>query len=214
MAGRPQAKATGELAVSVFSYTYKNAERPALEIESLVFPQKAVIAIVGKNGAGKSTFAKCLCGQEKKCHGEVHTTKGVLKNRQLLKRNCMVMQDVNHQLFTESVLDEVLLGMKEPSGEKQRVAIAGTLASGRNTILFYEPTSGLDLSHMREVAAVLQKLSAQGKTVFINTHGLELILACGTHALHLDDVKAVFACGYTPTFDDGRPCDTLLQDAL
>ena len=89
------------------------------------------------------------------------------------------MQDVNHQLFTESVLDEVLLGMPEQNeekaeeilseldllslkerhpmslsgGQKQRVAIASAVASEKEIILFDEPTSGLDLRHMHEVSA-------------------------------------------------------------
>ena len=73
----------------------------------------------------------------------------------------MVMQEVNHQLFTETVLDEVLISMEEPDtkqaeeiltrldlllfrdrhpmslsgGQKQRVAIASAIASKRS-ILF------------------------------------------------------------------------------
>ena len=82
----------------------------------------------------------------------------------------MVMQEVNHQLFTESVLDEVLISMEEANqkwaeeilsrldlldfkdrhpmslsgGQKQRVAIASVIASKRSILFFDEPTSGLD----------------------------------------------------------------------
>ena len=86
----------------------------------------------------------------------------------------MVMQDVNHQLFTDSVLEEVMIsqesGDKEEAfkilesldpaeyadkhplalsgGQKQRVAVASAVASGRTIILFDEPTSGLDYFHI------------------------------------------------------------------
>ena len=124
----------------------------------------------------------------------------------------MVMQDVTHQLFTESVLNEVtismaqedeprakeilqglnLLDMKDlhpmalSGGEKQRVAIASAVASERDIILFDEPTSGLDLRHMREVAANIERLSALGKTIFTITHDPEFILSCCTHVVHMD----------------------------
>ena len=78
----------------------------------------------------------------------------------------MVMQEVNHQLFTESVLDEVLISMEEANqkraeeilsrldlldfkdrhpmslsgGQKQRVAIASVIASKRSILFFDEPT--------------------------------------------------------------------------
>ena len=75
------------------------------------------------------------------------------------------MQEVNHQLFTETVLDEVLISMEEPDtkqaeeiltrldlllfrdrhpmslsgGQKQRVAIASAIASKRSILFFDEP---------------------------------------------------------------------------
>lgn len=125
----------------------------------------------------------------------------------------MVMQDVNHQLFTESVLDEILLSMEEEDekramdilesldlarfssahpmslsgGQKQRVAIAGALASGRKVVLYDEPTSGLDLKHMREVAACMGKLHDAGVTQIVVTHDPEFILSCCDHALLIED---------------------------
>lgn len=82
--------------------------------------------------------------------------------------------DVNHQLFTESVMVEILLSldnsdeekavheaesimeslhisefrdahpMSLSGGQKQRVAIASAIASDKQVIVFDEPTSGLD----------------------------------------------------------------------
>ena len=160
--------------------------------------------MVGYNGAGKSTFAHCLCGIEKKCTGCVHACGCSVRNRDRLKRSYMVMQDVNHQLFTESVLDEVLLSMEHEDkdsaerildsldilhlkklhpmslsgGQKQRVAIASAIASGKDIIIFDEPTSGLDLKHMREVAANIRQLAAMRKMLFVISHDLELIMNC------------------------------------
>lgn len=37
-----------------------------MDIKSLMIPCGSVVAIIGKNGAGKSTFGRCMCGLEKK----------------------------------------------------------------------------------------------------------------------------------------------------
>ena len=69
-------------------------------------------------------------------------------------------------------------------GQKQRVAIASAIASKRSILFFDEPTSGLDYRHMKEVAAVLRQLSAEGVTVYVITHDLELLLDCCTGIIH------------------------------
>ncbi len=210
-------KSNETMTLSGFSYTYKHTTATALDMKDFSIPRNAIIAIVGKNGAGKSTFARCLCGLEKKFGGTVGKEDQVLRAKQLLKKSYMVMQDVNHQLFTESVLDEVLLSMKDrkessaeyildsldllplkdlhpmslSGGQKQRVAIAGAIASEREIIIFDEPTSGLDLCHMKEVALNIEHLKTQGKTVFLITHDLELVMECCTHVLHFENGKVM-----------------------
>lgn len=203
------------LDLSEFRFCYKSAHSPAINMDRLSVPQGEIIAVIGHNGAGKSTFARCLCGLEKRAKGEVGFKKEKLTTKQRLKKCYMVMQDVNHQLFAESVLDEVLLSMTEEDedkasaildsldllhlkelhplslsgGQKQRVAIAGALASDREIIIFDEPTSGLDLRHMKEVAGNLHKLAAMGKTLFVITHDPEFILSCCTYLLRLENGK-------------------------
>ena len=71
-----------------------------------------MIAVIGKNGAGKSTFSRCLSGLEKKFKGKMIVGDKILQRKQLLKQCYMVMQDVNHQLFCESVKEEVQLAKR------------------------------------------------------------------------------------------------------
>ena len=52
-----------------FCFRYKGSKKPNLSIKECDIPKAAVIAIVGKNGAGKSTFVRCFCGLEKKAKG-------------------------------------------------------------------------------------------------------------------------------------------------
>ena len=202
----------GTLELSDFVYTYKRG-RKAMDIPALTLPKGKTVAVVGLNGAGKSTFARCLCGLNKRFRGRLALNGQKLGNRARRKKCFMVMQDVNHQLFTESVLDEILLGMQREDnhtaksildslrlfnlkdahpmglsgGEKQRVAIATAIASEREIIVFDEPTSGLDFTHMRRVAESIRKLNEMGKTVLVITHDPELVLSCCTHALKMEN---------------------------
>jgi energy-coupling factor transport system ATP-binding protein len=206
------------LEFSNFIYTYKRGQK-AMDIPSLTLSKGGTIAIVGLNGAGKSTFARCLCGLNKRFRGTLTSNGRTLASGTRRKKCFMVMQDVNHQLFTESVLDEVLLGMQSEDsaaaenildslhlrdlkdahpmslsgGEKQRVAIATAIASKREIIVFDEPTSGLDFTHMRRVAENIRRLNGMGKTVFVITHDLELIMSCCTHALKMENGQAAEA---------------------
>ena len=194
-----------------FRFAYKHAPE-SLHIHDCKIPAGQIVGMIGNNGAGKSTFSRCFCGLEKRCGDIVWKGKSYnAKNRLTL---CyMVMQEVNHQLFTESVLDEVLLSMgtedqeeaekilaeldllnvkdRHPmslsGGQKQRVAIASAIASGRSVLFFDEPTSGLDYKHMKEVARLLQRLRDQGITIYVITHDLELILDCCTDIVHFEN---------------------------
>lgn len=183
-----------------------------LDIPHMELPSGGVIAVIGHNGAGKSTLAKSLCGLLKKDRSTIFLNGRSLKRRQRLNACYLVMQDVNCQLFAETVLDEVLISMDKENvdeaetvlgsldlmpykdahpvslsgGQKQRLAIASSIASGREFLVFDEPTSGLDLRHMEETSHSIRKLSQAGKTVLIVTHDPEFILSCCTHILHIE----------------------------
>lgn len=196
-----------------FHFTY-DKKTLALQIDDMPLPRNSMIALIGPNGAGKSTFAKCLCGLEKKFRGSV-TMDGISHRRRTMLKKCyMVMQDVNHQLFCESVAEEVRLGMNKEheddvgqilsqlnlteyrdchpvslsGGQKQRVAMAAAILADKDILLFDEPTSGLDYDHMQETAKLLLSLSGK-KTSLVITHDPELILSCCTHVLQMKNGK-------------------------
>lgn len=50
-----------------FKFNYGKTQ--VLDIGNVKIPKYEIIAIIGKNGAGKSTFANCLCGLKKSCKG-------------------------------------------------------------------------------------------------------------------------------------------------
>ena len=194
-----------------FCFSYKKREPERLHIPNVKLPVGETIAIIGLNGAGKSKLARCICGLEKKC-GTLRIDDHAFDWKARLKYCYMVMQDTSHQLFTESVIDEVLLSMEKDDeasadeilalfdlskyrdrhplslsgGQKQRVAIASAVVSNREIIVFDEPTSGLDFKHMREVSRILKALANRGKTLFVITHDPELVMASCSYVIHME----------------------------
>ena len=225
--GTPQRMNEAVWTIKNVSFAYKH-EPETLHITETSFPSGSATAIIGHNGAGKSTFARCLCGLEKHFKGTVQDQIKNYSRKERLKLCYMVMQDVNHQLFTESLLDEILLSMRTENkqrareilkemdllsfedchpmglsgGQKQRVAVASAIASERPLILLDEPTSGLDLFHMRQVANVVNQVANAGRTALVVTHDPEFILRCCNYVLHLENGQILES--YSIENGDGR----------
>ncbi len=125
----------------------------------------------------------------------------------------MVMQDVNYELFADSVEAECSFGIRNPDqtlvnatleelglspyreqhpntlsgGQKQRVAVAVSMICGKDLLVFDEPTSGLDFDSMTQVAGLIRRLSNMGKVIFIVTHDFEFVCRTCSRVLHFDE---------------------------
>ncbi|MDR3107675.1 MAG: ABC transporter ATP-binding protein [Bifidobacteriaceae bacterium] len=71
------------------------------------------------------------------------------------------------------------------AGQKQRVALAVAMASGRELVILDEPTSGLDLTHLEAVGEALRRLAETGKTVVVATHDPDLAAVCADNIIRL-----------------------------
>lgn len=209
-----ETKKSEKYILSNMKYAYRG-ERPIFDIPQMDIPVGEINAIVGANGTGKSTFLRCLCGMEKSCKATLKVGSEIWKNKKRRQSIYMVMQDVNHQLFTDSVLEEVMISQDKPDkeealkilesldlleyadkhplalsgGQKQRVAVASAVASGRKIIVFDEPTSGLDYKHMLQVSDLLKNLQQKGITILIVTHDIELIKNACTNIIKFNLIK-------------------------
>ena len=79
-----------------------------------------IYGIVGENGIGKSTFLRKLSGLENEKGSHFSLFGKELRKRQRLALSAMVMQDVNQQLFGDSVEEEMELGK---TGKKRCLAL-------------------------------------------------------------------------------------------
>lgn len=156
--------------------------------------------IIGKNGVGKTTFIRCLSHLNQNFKGKTFCDKKLVKKSyQWISE---VVQDVNYQLFTESVWSEISLVSDDDvikkdaltqfglisklnrhpqslsGGEKQRLLLAMAKASNKPIIVLDEPTSGLCRQQMDKMIEDLQEMAKNGKTIIVVTHDYELIKNC------------------------------------
>lgn len=179
----PEITGNSEDAVlQIYNLSCKRKKQMIFQNISLSARAGDIIGITGKNGAGKSTFCNCLCGLLKPKGGEILYQGKKLSEKARTKLFGMVMQEVNHQLFSDSVKNECLLANEEASeqeirellekfdleeyaeyhpiilsgGQRQRLAICQAVMGEKKLLIFDEPTSGLDFRHMCQVEKLMK----------------------------------------------------------
>ncbi|MDO5732957.1 MAG: ABC transporter ATP-binding protein [Eubacteriales bacterium] len=201
----------GDLWIKDFFYAYPRG-KVLWKIPELQCQKGEIIGILGENGVGKTTLAYAISGILKG-RGEIKRDfSGPALRARVRRKICsMIMQDVNHQLFLETVQKELLfLSKKEESlararkiaeqldlsefleahplslsgGQKQRVVIASAIMDGREIILFDEPTSGLDFESMEKVSELIKSI-AKDRIIFVISHDYEFINKICTRAFFL-----------------------------
>lgn len=160
-----------------FHFAYKK-QPETLSLENIELPAGNVTAVIGHNGAGKTTLSRCLCGLEKRCKGILEKEGTSYSNKQRLKICYMVMQDVNHQLFTESVLEEVLLSMpgKDSDESPENVAKAEAILTEMD-LLPYKACHPMGLSGgQKQRVAIASAIASERPVILFDepTSGLDL----------------------------------------
>ena len=81
-------------------------------------------------------------------------------------------------------------------GQQQRVAIARAIVTDPEVIFFDEPTSALDPELVGEVLNVMRNLAAEGRTMVIVTHEMQIARNVASHVVFMDEGLIV---------EEGRP---------
>ena len=189
------------------------------------------LAIVGFSGSGKSTVLKLICGLITPDNGEIITSEGdiamvfqysalfdslniadniafALHERRDLRNK--YTEDEIKKIVTEKLALVGLKGIEQmyPSelsgGMQKRVSFARAIVTEPNTILYDEPTAGLDpiSSTLIEDYIVRLKYETQAASIVV-THQMSTIRRTADRVIMLYDGKIVF---------EGTPDDMLRQD--
>jgi len=206
-------------------FRYEKDSPDVLRGVSAEVPKGSLYAIVGGNGAGKSTTLKAICGICKPYRGKVKVFgKSIEKYKSAeLFGGCLAMlpQDPK-SLFVKKTVREDLAEMTKDEkkiaeiasiceieslldshpydlsgGEQQRSALAKVLLTEPKLLLLDEPTKGIDSFFKEKLAAILCKLKEQGITIVMVSHDVEF---CAKYA----DMVSMFFDGQILTTDTPR----------
>ena len=203
-------------------FRYEKDSPDVLRGVSLEVPAGSLFAVVGGNGAGKSTALKAVCGICKIYRGRVEIFGKDLKKYRSgeLFQNCLAMlpQDPKSLFVKKTVREELAEMCREEDkiaqaaalceiealmdshpydlsgGEQQRAALAKVLLTQPRLLLLDEPTKGLDSFFKQKFAQILRKLRQQGMTIVMVSHDVEF---CAEHA----DLVSMFFDGQILTTD-------------
>lgn len=180
------------------SYSHKNVINTNLSFK------EGLTYIIGKNGIGKTSFIKKMLDVIKAKGITCYKSEKIKKNYEYFS---LVLQDVNYQIFTDSLWKEISmsssnvndkirvlkeLGLYEKKdlhpqilsgGEKQRLMLGLAILSSKPIVILDEPTSGLDKKQLLNTAKYLKLMIKQGKYVIVITHDYELINSCEGNVL-------------------------------
>ena len=206
-------------------FRYEKESPDVLRGVSLKVPAGALHAIVGGNGAGKSTALKTICGICKPYRGKVEVfgkATGKYKAGELFGGCLAMLPQDPKSLFVKNTVQEDLMEMTKDAGkiaeiaalceidhlmenhpqdlsggEQQRTALAKVLLTEPRLLLLDEPTKGIDSFFKEKLARILSKLKKQGMTILMVSHDVEF---CAKYA----DMVSMFFDGQILTTDTPR----------
>ena len=189
----------GEMAVSLADVSKSFGTVRALDHLSVGIPQAALVALLGSNGAGKTTSIRVMLGLLRADHGDARLfgsrptaaiaagrvgamlqdaelmsgvkVSALLRCIRSLYPNPLDYQTVSRLAELEEILDRRTDRLS--TGQAQRVAFAVALVGNPALLVLDEPTAGLDVQAQQAFWEGIRVCQANGQTVLFSTHYLE-----------------------------------------
>lgn len=190
-----------EPAVSVRKLTKSFSGRRVVDDLSFDVQKGEVFALLGHNGAGKSTTIDLILGLKAPERGsaKILGMEAAKNRKQVFERVGVQLQNTRYQpnitveeacieyasLYADpanypKLLERFGLGTLRKSfvsklsgGERQKLSVVLALIGSPEIVFLDELTTGLDVAARREVWRTLKQLKDQGLTIFLTTHYME-----------------------------------------
>ena len=216
---------TPTLSLKELWFRYEKDSPDVLRGVSAEVPAGSLYAIVGGNGAGKSTTLKAICGICRPYRGKVKIfgkTVEKYKSSELFGGCLAMLPQDPKSLFVKKTVREDLEEMTKDKllieataatcqithlldnhpydlsgGEQQRAALAKVLLTQPKLLLLDEPTKGIDSFFKETFAKILKELQSKGITIVMVSHDVEF---CARYA----DMISMFFDGQILTTDTPR----------
>lgn len=201
-------------------YEVRNGMRYILKDVSLVIPSKTNVAVIGSNGAGKSTFLRLIGGSESANRGTIITDsevswplglssgfQGTLTGRQNVMFVCRInglgRADTRHVIRQVSEFAEIGEYFDMPistysSGMRARLGFGLSMAFRFDVYLIDELTSVGDSNFKAKAKAAFDQISKTASLIYVS-HNVNLLRETCQSALFLRDGHATFY----PDFEEG-----------
>lgn len=167
-----------------------------------------IFALLGVNGAGKTTALECIEGLRKYDGGNISISGsiGIQLQSASLPAHIKGMEAVhlfakwNRTAIDTSVLaalDVNSLANKQyqemSTGQKRRLHLALALISHPDIVFLDEPTAGLDIEGRISLHKYIRTLKAQGKTILLASHDMAEVESLCDNIAILKDGRIAFA---------------------
>ena len=191
----------------------------ALDEVTLSIPQGRIIGLLGKNGAGKSTFMRCLLGFLKHKGDIIILGETIKSHKESIHEHIAFIPDVNSlddRLTVRQTIDYVaslnqswnnekaqsLLSSSDlpldqkvanlSKGMKTKLYLLITLSLDVKILLLDEPTLGLDIVFRKEFFnTILGEFYNESKTIIISTHQVEEVEQILQDIIFIDEGKII-----------------------
>ena len=202
---------THESIISADQLSVRYGRHVAVDDVSFDVPRGSVYALLGRNGAGKSSLVRCLLGQQRPQAGRAALFgEDIWKHRtRLMDRVGIVAEEADappamrvgaiaafcaslYSRWDASAVEGRLVrfGISQTArfgdlskGQKKQVMLAIALASSPDLVVLDDPTLGLDVVARKSLfEEVIAEMADRGITVFVTTHDLAGIEAIADRA--------------------------------